>query len=131
MALSDLQKAQIHRVGGYSERDVDAWNSPARQIKARLEGLSAPIEAEVVALLGTTADAATAGTVLGYEKALLQQDTRLKARRIGSIELSPVEPETLREKGSARLEQLFRLLGLEVISNPFYPGGAEMCLPGL
>lgn len=135
MALSALQSAQIHRLLGYSDRHQDVFGVPAQRIQASLAGLSTAIELEVTTLLGTTADAATANTVLGVLNAIAAQRTRRKAAAVGSITLNPAELSQLRSEGSALLAQLANLLGLSILSNPFYPGrgaaGVAMAWPSL
>lgn len=132
MALSDTQKAQIHRLLGYSERFNEAFGSRAQMIEQALIGLSSAIETQVTTLLGTTADAVTVKSILAIENAIATQRTRRKAKSIGSIHLNPAELSQLRSEGSAYLGQLAALLGLEVLNNPFYPGSgatAAMAAP--
>lgn len=126
MALTSLQSAQIHRLLGYSDRAQDVAGGRSQRIQQALVGLSAAIETEVAGLLGTTADAVTTKTLLGIENAIAAQRTRRKALAVGSIALNPAELAQLRSEGTAYLGQLASLLGLEVLSNPFYPGhGAQ------
>ena len=122
MALTDLQKAQIHRLFGYSERHNEAFGSRSQRIEQALVGLSSSHETQVTTLLGTTADAATVKSILAIENAIALQRTRRKATSIGSIVLNPAELSQLRSEGSAYLGQLAALLGLEILNNPFYPG---------
>lgn len=135
MALSALQSAQIHRFLGYSDRHRDIAGGRSQRVQQALVGLSATIETEVTTLLGTTADAATANTLFGIQAAILAQRTRRKAAMVGSITLNPAELAQLRSEGSALLAQLASLLGLEILSNPFYPGrgaqGTAMVWPSL
>lgn len=134
MALTDLQKAQIHRLLGYSERHNEQFGSRSQRIEQSLVGLSSGIETQVTTLLGTTSDAATVKSILAIENAIALQRTRRKATSIGSIHLNAAELSQLRSEGSAYLAQLASLLGLEILSNPFYPGAgaagnAAMAVP--
>lgn len=134
MALTSLQSAQIYRLLGYSDRHQDVAGGRSQRIQQALAGLSSAIETEVTGLLGTTADAGTAKTLLGIENAIAAQRTRRKALTVGSIALNPAELAQLRSEGTAYLGQLASLLGLEVLSNPFYPSlgaqAAKRLMPG-
>lgn len=127
MALTSTQQAAIYRFLGYSDRHQDVAGGRSQRIQQALAGLSSSIETEVTGLLGATADAVTARTLFGIENAIVAQRTRRKAAALGSITLrGSQELHDLRSEGTALLGQLASLLGLEVLSNPFYPGtGAQ------
>lgn len=124
MALSTTQKAAIYRFLGYSDRAQDVDGVPAQRINQALAGLSASIETEVTTLLGSSADTATSNTLFGIQAAILAQRTRRKAMTVGSIALNPAELSQLRSEGTALLRQLAALLGLSILNNPFWGGGA-------
>lgn len=130
MALSALQKAQIHRFLGYSDRRQDVFGGREQRIHQALDGLSATIETEVTTLLGTTGDSASSNTLFGVQAAILAQRTRRKAAEVGSIVLNAQELSQLRSEGTALLGQMASLLGLEVLNNPFYPSAGSAGVAG-
>lgn len=121
MALTGTQTAAIYRFLGYSDRNADVFGSRTQRINQALSGLNSDIETAVTTLLGSSADTATSNTLFGIQAAILAQRTRRKASAVGSIALNPAELAQLRSEGTALLGQLASLLGLEVLSNPFYP----------
>lgn len=123
MALSAANRMVVFRMYGYSEFARYVLGSQAQQLDARLQALSADAEGIVVSLIGTSS---TAGTLLYYEAQIASQVSRLKARKVGSIELNPYEDRQLRFKADAVRGQLLALIGGDLVpaSNPFYPGPA-------
>lgn len=116
MALSDAQREQVYEFLGFPT--VTVFGNPNNSLALILDSLTAATEARISALLTSiTASRTDIDSAMG----------RLKAGKVGDIELNPKEI-TQRWKQDLRLcRQMGSLLGVPVVNHPAQRGCPEVC----
>ena len=111
MALTDAQKADTRAALG--------WSARFHQFDSRLEQAMSALatepdhESQVITLLASVAD---------IETKLVAAHSRLKASKVGSIDLNPMEIQMLRKEGKRFVGKIASILGVETRRDIFSSG---------
>jgi hypothetical protein len=112
MAFTALQKAQIRYYLGFPDQFRDIHTI----LESQLNG-SISTESETI-IVGLLADLAA------VDAALVSARSRLKAHKVGSIELNDMELEQLRSEGRRFVARLASIFGIEPMQDIYSPGGS-------
>lgn len=112
MAFTDTQKAQIRMYLGWGARYLQT-DDALRRAYDSVGALGGPDQVLVEAQL----------TECARVDGLLQSaEARIKASKVGPIELNAMELDQLRDKGRMAVGRMARIFGVEVRGDAFSPG---------
>lgn len=135
MAFTAAQRSTIREYLGYSARFLQTDDALERAMDAVGGGGAPEDEAKVLTFLTEAAR---------VDAAILAAESRLKAAKVGSIELNGAEIEQLRDRGRQNVGRLARVFGVPVRGDAYsgalptdqasatgmYPGGGGYQLQG-
>ena len=125
MALTDAQKAGIRRALG--------WSARFHQFDSRLEQALSAIESDAASELLITDVLANNGILANIDdiqSKLRAGHSRLKANKVGTIELRQQELDQLKSEGNRWVSDLARLLGVEVRDGGLFGGSRIQTFAG-
>lgn len=112
MAFTDTQKAQIRMFLGWGARYLQT-DDALRRAYDSVGTLGGADQVLVEAQLTECAR---------VDAALLAAESRIKADKVGPIELNAMELDKLRDKGRTAVARMARIFGVEVRGDAFGPG---------
>ncbi len=113
MAFTDTQKAQIRMYMGWGARYLQTDDA----LRRAYDSVGNNGGADQVLVEAQLTECAR------VDAALLAAEARIKASKVGPIELNAIEIDNLRDKGRTAVARMARIFGVEVRGDAFGPSG--------
>lgn len=125
MAFTDTQKAQIRRALGWSAR----YYQFDSRLDQAMSSLATQPEVELL-VTGTLENNGILANIDDIQTKLRASHARLKANKVGSIELRQQEVVQLRSEGDRWVNDLARILGVETRQGGIFGGAGVNTFAG-
>lgn len=114
MSFNPTQKSQIRYYLGFPDQYRDLYTTLESQLNGALSAESETLVSNLLLSL------------IAVDASLVSAHSRLKAKKVGSIELNDKELSALRSEGRRFVERLATIFGLYPLRDVFAEGGGSM-----